>query len=73
MLDILKEGGDNTYNIPHINKKKMDREGKLKTEVLVSEDMMELINDYKICTNQVRITSYYPPITCLRGKYLIEI
>ena len=41
----------------------MESEGKLSTEVMVSEEDMNLINDYQIGSNQVRITRYYPPIT----------
>ena len=73
MLAILRVGGDNTYNLPHINKQKMEREGKLRTEVLVSELDMNIINEYKIGSNQVRITRFYPPITRARRKYLIEL
>ena len=73
MLSILRVGGDNTYNVPHINKQKMEREGKLRTEVMVSELDMNIINEYKIGTNQVRITRFYPPITQARQKYLIEL
>ena len=51
----------------------MEREGKLRTEVLVSELDMDIINEYKIGTNQVRITRFYPPITRARKKYLIEL
>ena len=56
MSDILRVGGDNTYNIPNINKIKLEREGKLRTEVLVSEEDMNMINDHNIGMNQVRIT-----------------
>ena len=51
----------------------MEREGKLRTEVMVSELDMNIINDNKIGTNQVRITRFYPPITESRRKYLIEL
>ena len=44
MLDIVRVGGDNKYTVLHINKK-MEREGKLRTEVLVSEEDMNIIND----------------------------
>ena len=73
MLSILRVGGDNSYTLPHINKLKLEKEGKLRTEVLVSEGDMNLINEYKIGTNQVRITRFYPPITRARRKYLIEL
>ena len=51
----------------------MEREGKLRSEVMVSEEDMNLINEYQIGTNQVRITRYYPPITRAHRKYLIEL
>ena len=73
MLVILRVGGDNTYNLPHINKIKLEREGKLSTEVLVSEEDMSIINDNNIGINQFRITRYYPQITYSHSKYLIEI
>ena len=73
MLSILQLGGDNTYTLPHINKQKMEREGKLRTEVLVSELDMNIIHDYNIGSNQVRITRFYPPITRSHRKYLIEL
>ena len=63
MLAILRVGGNNAYTLPHIKKQKMEREGKLSTYVMVSEEDMNLINDYQIGSNQVRITRYYPPIT----------
>ena len=73
MLSIIRVGGYNSYTLPHINKLKLEKEGKLRTEVLVSEGDMNLINEYKIGTNQVRITRFYPPITRARRKYLIEL
>ena len=63
MLDILRLGGDNSYTLYHINKFKLEEECKLRTEVLVSEGDTNLIREYKIGTNQVRITRFYPPIT----------
>ena len=38
MLDIILVGGDNTYNMPHINKLKLEIEGKLRADLLVSEE-----------------------------------
>ena len=73
MLSILRVGGDNKYTLSHINKQKMEIESKLRTEVMVSEEGMNIINDYQIDSNQVRMTRYYPLITRLRRKYLIEI
>ena len=73
MLAIIWVGGDNNYNIPHINKQKMEREGKLRTELLVGELDINIINEYKIGSNQVRITHFYPSITRSRRNYLIQL
>ena len=56
ILDILLKGGDNTYTIPHIKKLKLEREGKLMTQVMVSEEDMNIINDHNIGSNQFMIT-----------------
>ena len=53
--------------------KKMEREGKLKTQVIVSEEEMNIINNYQIGSSQVRIKRYYPPIIHSRCKYLIGL
>ena len=54
-------------------KLKLEREGNIMTEVLVNEVIMNIIDYYKIGSNQVRITRYYPQITRSCRKYLIEI
>jgi hypothetical protein len=45
---IIECGGDNTYKIPHMNKKKLEREGKLPYTLDVTddaEDALELVDD----------------------------
>ena len=48
MLSILCVKGDNTYPITHINKIKLEQEGKLRIEVLVNESILEIVDGFKI-------------------------
>jgi hypothetical protein len=43
---IILEYGDNHYTIPHLNKEKLEREGRLPRELPVSQDAIENIEDY---------------------------
>ena len=52
------------YQLTHINKIKLEQEGELRTELLVNESIMEIVDDYKQDKNQAMITRYYPPVTC---------
>ena len=48
MLSILRVKGDNTYQLTHINKIKLEQEGKLRTELLVNESILEIVDGFKI-------------------------
>ena len=73
MLSILRVKGDNMYQLTHINKIKLEQEGKLRTEVLVNESILEIVDGFKIDKNQETITRYYPPVTRSRSNNLIEV
>ena len=45
MLEVIRVGGDNTYVIPHINKSKLEKEGLVRTEVLIKEDVKEKVDE----------------------------
>ena len=68
MLEIIKVGGDNTYVIPHINKAKLEKEGLVRTEVLIKEDDKEKVYEFIRGRNQKEIATYYTTITCSRSK-----
>ena len=46
MLSIILVKGDNTYPITHINKIKLEQEGNLRTEVLVNESILEIVDGF---------------------------
>ena len=52
MLEVIRVGGDNTYVIPHINKAKLEKEGLVRTEVLIKEDIKENFDRFMIDSNQ---------------------
>ena len=68
MLEIIKVGGDNTYVIPHINKAKLEKEGLVRTEVLIKEDVKEKVDEFIRGKNQKEITTYYPIKTRSHSK-----
>ena len=68
MLEVIRVGGDNTYVIPHINKAKLEKEGLVRTEVLIKEDIKEKVDEFIRGKNQKEITTYYPIKTRSRSK-----
>ena len=68
MLEVIRVGGDNTYVIPHINKAKLEKEGLVRTEVLIKEDVKEKVDEFIRGKNQKEITTYYPIKTRSRSK-----
>ena len=68
MLEVIRVGGDNTYVIPHINKAKLEKEGLVRTEVLIKEDIKEKVDEFIRGKNQKEITTYYPIKTHSRSK-----
>ena len=43
MLEIIKVKGKNTYVLPHINKLSLEKEGIIRTEVVIDEDMTDMV------------------------------
>ena len=45
-LEIIRVGGYNTYVLPHINKSKLEKEGLIRTYVLIKEDIKEKVDEF---------------------------
>ena len=43
MTEILKNGGNNNYKLPHIGKKKIENLGQLLTQITTSRDLVQNI------------------------------
>ena len=52
MLEVIRVGGDNTYVLPHINKSKLEKEGLIRTYVLIKEDIKEKVDEFMRGRNQ---------------------
>ena len=68
MLEIIKVGGDNTYVLPHVNKSRLEKEGLIRTDVLIKEDIKDKVDECMRGRNQKEITTYYPIITRSHSK-----
>ena len=73
MLEIIKVKGDNTYVLPHINKSSLEKEGSIRTEVVIYEDMKDMVEHCIEGTSQKIITTYFPVLTRSRSKCLINV
>ena len=73
MLEIIKVKGDNTYVLPHINKSALEKEGCIRTEVVINEDMKDMVERCIKGTSQKSITTYFPVLTRSRTKCLITV
>ena len=60
MLKIIEEKGDNTYIMPHKKKSLLEKEGMVKTMVVIGDDLMDKISREHILENQTTIKKYYP-------------
>ena len=70
MLKIIENEGDNTYQLPH--KRKRERNGLVKTVVVVDDQMIDKVRTYKVERNQGKITSYFEPtVTRSRSGTLV--
>ena len=73
MLQIILSDGDNTYVLPHKNKCLLERDGLIKTNVVISEDIVQKIKDIPHLNNQKLITGYFRMKTRSISKCLIRV
>ena len=73
MLQIILSDGDNTYILPHKNKCLLERDGLIKTNVVISEDIVQKIKDIPDLNNQKLITGYFRMKTRSISKCLIRV
>ena len=73
MLQIILSDGDNTYVLPHKNKCLLERDGLIKTNVVISEDIVQKIKDTPDLNNQKLINCYFRMKTRSLSKCLIRV
>ena len=73
MLKIIEEKGDNTYIMPHKKKSLLEKEGMVKTMVVIGDDLMDKISREHILENQTTITKYYPIRTRSRSSMEVNV
>ena len=59
ILKIIEEKGDNTYLLPHKKKVLLEREGKIKTTVVIGDEMMKQIRGVQQLENQTTLNKYF--------------
>ena len=73
MLRVIECDGDNTYVLPRKNRGVLERDGILKTTVVVGDDLMKKIDDDITLENQKLITGYFRMKTRSITKCLIRL
>ena len=73
MLRVIECNGDNTYVLPLKNRGVLERDGILKTTVVVGDDLMKKIDDDLLLENQKLITGYFRMKTRSITKCLIRL
>ena len=73
MLKVIESNGDNTYVLPHKNRGVLERDGILKTTVVVGDDLIMKIDDDMLLENQKLITGYFRMKTRSITKCLIRL
>ena len=72
-LRVIECNGDNTYVLPCKNRGVLERDGILKTTVVVGDDLMKKIDDDMLLENQKLITGYFRMNTRSITKCLIRL
>ena len=73
MLSVIECNGDNNYVLPLKNRGLLERDGILKTKVVVGDDLMKKIDDDITLENQKLITGYFMMKTRSITKFLIRL
>ena len=73
MLKIILSVGYNIYLLPHKNKCLLERDGLIKTNVVISEDIVQKIKDIPHLNNQKLINGYFRMKTRSISKCLIRV
>ena len=73
MLRVIECNGDNTYLFTLKNRGLLERDGILKTTVVVGDDLMKKIEDDMLLENQKLITGYFRMKTRSITKCLIRL
>ena len=73
MLKVIESNGDNTYVLPRKNRGVLERDGILKTMVVVGDELMKKIGDDISLENQKLITCYFRMKTRSITKCLIRV
>ena len=73
MLRVIECNGDNTYVLPRKNRGVLERDGILKTTVVVGDDLMKKIDDDITLENQKLITVYFRMKTRRIKKCMIRL
>ena len=73
MLRVIECNGDNTYVFPRKNRGVLERDGILKTTVVVGDDLMKKIGDDITLENQKLITGYFRMKKRSITKFLIRV
>ena len=71
ILKVLESNGDNTYVLPHKNRGVLERDGILKTMVVVGDELMKKIGDDMVLDNQKLITGYFRMTTSITKCFII--
>ena len=73
ILRVIECNGDNTYVLPRKNRGVLERDGTLKTTVVVGDELMKKIGDEMVLENQKLITGYFRMKTRSITKCLIRV